>query len=85
MNQLAIERLKQAMYELRAELVPGGLVRTDDIRALINLTNQLELRMKDLEAELAAEVALNEATQRTLQEAHVAWARELFMQRERSA
>ena len=85
MNQLAIERLKQAMYELRAELVPGGLVRTDDIRALINLTNQLELRMKDLEAELAAEVALNEATQRTLQEAHVAWARELFMQRQRSA
>lgn len=85
MNQLAIERLKQAMYELRAELVPGGLVRTEDIRALFALTDQLELRMKDLETELASEVALNEATQRTLQEAHVAWARELFMQRGRSA
>ena len=85
MNQLAIERLKQAMYELRAELVPGGLVRTDDLRALIALTDQLELRMKNLEAELAAEVALNDATQCTLQEAHVAWARELFLQRERTA
>lgn len=85
MNQLAIERLKQAMYELRADVVPGGTLRTADVRVLISLAVELELRVQELEAELAAETALNEATQRTLQEAHVAWARELFMQRERGA
>ena len=69
MNQLALERLKQAMYELRVEVIPGGIVRTADLRALINLAHQLELRVSDLEAELAAETALNDATQRTLQEA----------------
>lgn len=85
MNPLALERLKQTLYELDDELVPAGVLRREDVLALLFEAERLGGRVTELELELAAEVAIAEATQRTLQEAHVAWARELYMQRERDA
>ena len=85
MNPLALERLKQCLYELDLELVPAGVLRKEDVLALVAEAERLAAQVKELESELAAEVAISEATQRTLQESHVAWARELYMQKEREA
>jgi hypothetical protein len=64
-----LERLKQALHELTDVFVPAGLIRADDVRAVVMEARRLSVRVKELERTLVAEVALREAARRNLEQA----------------
>lgn len=88
MSQTPMERLERALARFDDnDLLPGGLVRVDDLRAVVavakdarswsNDVTRLVARVKELEAELATEAALGEMAQVTLAAAHATYAQNL--------
>jgi hypothetical protein len=85
MIETPMERLERALSRFNDnETVPGGLLRIEDLRAVVAVAKdarswsddvtKLVARVKELEAELATEVALHDMAQVTLASAHAAYA-----------
>ncbi len=72
-----LERLKQALHDLTDVFVPAGLIRADDVRAVVSEARRLSTRVKELERALAAEVGLREAARRSLEQASLSWTHQL--------
>lgn len=85
MSETAMERLERALGRFDdTDLVPSGLVRVDDLRAVVAVAkdarswsddvSRLVARVKELEGELATETALGDMAQVTLASAHATYA-----------
>lgn len=83
-----MDRLERALARFNDnDLLPGGLVRVDDLRAVVAVARdarswsddvtKLVARVKELEADIATEVALHDMAQVTLASAHAAYAQGL--------
>ena len=94
MSETPMDRLERALARFNDnDLVPGGLVRMDDLRAVIAVAKdarswsddvtKLVARVKELEADVATEVALHDMAQAALASAHAAYAQALHEAAER--
>jgi hypothetical protein len=88
MSETPMERLERALARFDDnDMLPGGLVRVDDLRAVVAVAKdarswsddvtRLVSRVKELEAELATEAALGEMAHVTLAAAHATYAQGL--------
>jgi hypothetical protein len=88
MSETPMDRLERALARFNDnDVLPGGLVRVDDLRAVVavakdarswsNDVTKLVARVKELEADLATETALHDMAQVTLTSAHAAYAQGL--------
>jgi hypothetical protein len=95
MGNTPMDRLEKVLGNVRDDdHVPGGLVRAEDLRTVVAVAKdakswsedvkRLVMRVKDLEAELAAETALGDYGYVTLEAAHATYARGLEEAAERA-
>lgn len=85
MSDSPMERLEQALGRFNdTDLVPGGLLQVEDLRTVISVAKdarswsedvtRLVTRVRELEAELAAESALGDMAEMSLTQAHAIYA-----------
>lgn len=85
MSETPMERLERALARFNDnDVLPGGQLRVEDLRAVVAVAKdarswsddvtRLVSRVKELEADLATEVALHDMAQDTLASAHATYA-----------
>lgn len=95
MSDSPMERLEQALGRFKDDdVVPGGLLRVEDLRTVVAVAKdarswsddvtRLVARIRELEAELAAESALADMAEHSLATAHAIYAEGVEEAAERS-
>ncbi len=95
MSDSPMERLEQALGRFKDDdVVPGGLLRVEDLRTVVAVAKdarswsddvtRLVARIRELEAELAAETALADMAEHSLATAHAIYAEGVEEAAERS-
>ena len=95
MSDSPMERLEQALGRFQDDdVVPGGLLRVEDLRTVVAVAKdarswsddvtRLVARIRELEAELAAESALGDMAEHSLATAHAIYAEGVEEAAERS-
>ncbi len=85
MSDSPMERLEQALGRFKDDdVVPGGLLRVEDLRTVVSVAKdakswsddvtRLVARIRELEAELAAESALGDMAEMSLATSHAIYA-----------